>query len=38
MPLKRKITLAVRILLVLVLFVVALGAGLYFFLPGYLES
>ena len=38
MSLKRKIALTVRILLVLVVFVVALWAGLYFFLPHYLES
>ena len=34
----RKITLTVRILLVLTVIVVGLGAGLYFFLPHYLES
>jgi hypothetical protein len=38
MSLKRKIALFVRILLVLVVFGVALWAGLYFFLPHYLES
>ena len=34
----RKITLTVRILLVLAVLLVGLGAGLYFFLPHYLES
>jgi hypothetical protein len=35
---KRKIALSVRILFVLAVFVVGLWAGLYFFLPRYLES
>jgi len=38
MPSNRKITLTVRILLVLAVLLVGLGAGLYFFLPHYLES
>ena len=38
MPSNRKITLTVRILLVLAVLLVSLGAGLYFFLPHYLES
>ncbi len=38
MSLKRKIALSVRILLVLAVFVVGLGAGIYLFLPHYLES
>jgi len=38
MSLKRKIALTVRILLVLTVLMVGLGAGLYLFLPHYLES
>ena len=38
MSLKRKISLTVRILLVLAVFVAGLWAGLYLFLPHYLES
>ena len=38
MPLNRKITLMVLILLVLAVLLVGMGAGLYFFLPHYLES
>ena len=38
MSLKPKIALTVRILLVLTVFVVGLGAGFYYFLPRYLES
>jgi len=38
MSLKRKIALTVPILLVLAVFMVGLGAGLYLFLPHYLES
>ena len=38
MSLKRKLALTVRILLVLTVLLVGLGAGLYLFLPHYLES